>query len=194
MRIIAGKWRARKLTRPTQDLTRPMPDRVREAVFSILGSHYATPGELPALEVADLFAGGGSIGLEALSRGAARCRFFERDPKVLQTLRKNLHALQVGPEATIWPGNAWTAPLAGNDDTPFDLILLDPPYADARDVSTSGLVPCFLARWARSAPPESMVVLHHGRNVVYPEQGEGIWRVLSRRSFGSNGVTFFVLS
>lgn len=169
-----------------------MPDRVREAVFSILGSHYGTPGGLPDLHVADVFAGGGSMGLEALSRGAASCRFLERDPKALEALRRNLQELQAGPEATIARGDAWTAPLMGGDGSLFDLILLDPPYVDARDVSESGLVGRFLARWGETAAPGSIVLLHHEKKVVYPDRCELRCRVLKRRSFGSNGITIFV--
>lgn len=89
-----------------------MPDRVRESVFNILGSACGTPGELPPLIVADLFAGSGSIGLEALSRGAAFCLFVEHDSEAADTLRRNLHELGVGPEGSLLVADAWESPLS----------------------------------------------------------------------------------
>ena len=67
-----------------------MPDRLKEAIFAMLGDYYDCPGELPELHVADVFAGSGSLGLEALSRGASTCYFFERDRKALEMLKINL--------------------------------------------------------------------------------------------------------
>lgn len=135
MRIIAGKWRSRKLGRPAPGTTRPMPDRVREAIFNILGSRYGTPGTLPALHVADLFAGSGSMGLEALSRGAGSCVFYERDRAVLEVLRQNLAVMDHDRQAVIAAGNAFQARLIHRDGHSFDLLILDPPYRDSRDFS-----------------------------------------------------------
>ena len=85
MRIIAGQWRGRKLSVPKGSVTRPTSDRTREALFSILG-----PG-LPDTQVLDLFAGTGSLGLEALSRGASHATFVEKDRRVCGVLRENLN-------------------------------------------------------------------------------------------------------
>ena len=191
MRIIAGRWRSRRVLRPTSSVTRPVPDRIREAIFDMLGSHYDTPGLLPALHVADVFAGSGSMGLEALSRGAASCCFFERDRGALATLRKNLDALQVGPEGSIVSGNAWTQAVASPDGHPFELVFLDPPYVDSEDASGSGAVAQYLKRLYRIEGDKPLVVLHHRSSVRYaPEPGDE-WSILNQRAFGSGSVTFF---
>src|SRR3989304_6946937 len=104
MRIIGGQWRSRRLLRPETDSTRPMPDRVKQAIFDMLGSRYDDPGALPPLLVADVFAGGGSMGLEALSRGAAFCSFFERDRQALEALCSNIESLGAGQESRVVAG------------------------------------------------------------------------------------------
>ncbi len=118
MRIIAGRWRGRRLVAPAGKETRPTSDRAREALFSMLVSRI---GSFEGLRVADLFAGTGALGLEALSRGAARCIFAEADRAALAALRANIATL--GAEADVRPG-----PLAGFAGGPFDLVLCDPPY------------------------------------------------------------------
>ncbi|MEO6387785.1 MAG: RsmD family RNA methyltransferase, partial [Croceibacterium sp.] len=87
MRIIAGEWRRRLLKTPEGDTTRPSADRTRETLFAMLTSRLGTFEELA---VADLFAGSGALGLEALSRGAASCLFVEHDPAAIRALRTNL--------------------------------------------------------------------------------------------------------
>ncbi len=85
MRIIAGAWRGRSLEAPPGQATRPTSDRAREGLFSMLASRL---GSFKGLEVADLFAGTGALGLEALSRGAAQCSFVEKDRTALDILRR----------------------------------------------------------------------------------------------------------
>src|SRR6218665_1739038 len=90
MRIISGQWRGRPLDAPKGDATRPTSDRAREGLFSMLASRL---GSLQDLRVADLFAGTGALGLEALSRGAASCTFVEKDKAALDALRANIAKL-----------------------------------------------------------------------------------------------------
>lgn len=118
MRIIAGRWRGRVLVAPAGDATRPTSDRAREALFSMLLSRLGT---LEGLKVADICAGTGALGLEALSRGAAHCTFVERDRAAIEALRRNVAAL--GAEADIRPTAAES--FAGGA---YDLVLMDPPY------------------------------------------------------------------
>ncbi|RJP42075.1 MAG: 16S rRNA (guanine(966)-N(2))-methyltransferase RsmD [Phycisphaerales bacterium] len=191
VRIVAGKWRSRRLNWPRGGVTRPVPDRVREAIFNVLGAYYGTPGELPALHVADVFAGGGSMGLEALSRGAATCRFFERDPAALRALEANLRTLDAGPAAQIQRYDAWSARMTGVRTDPVDLILLDPPYESARDASPDGPVGRFLARHHDAVAPDALVVLHHESRVEFADGSASGWRVYKRLVIGSNGVTVF---
>jgi 16S rRNA (guanine966-N2)-methyltransferase len=130
MRIIAGRWRGRKLVSPQGLATRPTADRVREALFSMLASRL---GSFEGLRVADLFAGSGALGLEALSRGAAHCVFVDGDRAAVEAIRTNIAAL--GANGEVLPGAAEHARLPG----PLDLAFLDPPYG-------SGLAPAALAR------------------------------------------------
>ena len=122
MRIIAGQWRGRKLTAPKGDATRPTADRMRETLFSMLTSRL---GEFEGLQVADLFAGSGALGLEALSRGAATCLFVEQDRAAVDTIRANIAAMGAGAQARVESGSATQLRAATQ---PLDLILVDPPY------------------------------------------------------------------
>ena len=139
VRIISGQWRSRKIQVPPGDRTRPMLDRVKAAVFDTLGSYYGTPGLLPPFVVADVFAGGGTLGLEALSRGAAAAVFVESDGQALGALRRNLTTLGVGARGAVEVLDAWSAGLSGVLlQYRCSLVLLDPPYQDATDASGDG--------------------------------------------------------
>ncbi|APR53498.1 16S rRNA (guanine(966)-N(2))-methyltransferase RsmD [Sphingomonas koreensis] len=120
MRIIAGQWRGRPLAAPKGDATRPTADRTREALFSMLASRV---GSFEDLAVADLFAGSGALGFEALSRGAASCLFVEQDRAALDALRAN--AEKLGVRADI---RATSVLALGPAPKPLDVILMDPPY------------------------------------------------------------------
>lgn len=120
MRIIAGKWRGRPLASPAGDNTRPTADRVRETLFSMLASRI---GSFEELNVADLFAGSGALGLEALSRGAARATFVESDSNAAAVISKN--ADKLGASIDILRSSALALPRR----EPFDLVFADPPYS-----------------------------------------------------------------
>ncbi len=122
MRIIAGEWRGRNLVAPQGDTTRPTADRTRETLFSMLVSRL---GSFEGLEVADLFAGSGALGLEALSRGAAKCLFVEQDAPALRALRQNIANLRAPAQCDVRAGSVLAL---GPAKQPLDLILLDPPY------------------------------------------------------------------
>lgn len=122
LRIIAGEWRGRKMQAPVGDTTRPTADRTRETLFSMLVSRI---GDFDGLAVADLFAGSGALGLEALSRGAASCIFVEQDAAALRALRANIAALRAAPQCDV---RASSVLALGPAKAPLDLVLLDPPY------------------------------------------------------------------
>jgi 16S rRNA (guanine966-N2)-methyltransferase len=122
VRIIAGEWRRRQLRAPPGDATRPTADRTRETLFAMLASRL---GDFEGLAVADLFAGSGALGLEALSRGAASCLFVEQDPAAIRALRANIAALHAQPQCEVRAGSVMQL---GPVKEPLDLILLDPPY------------------------------------------------------------------
>jgi len=126
MRIIAGQWRGRPIVAPKGEATRPTADRTREALFSMLTSRL---GSFEDLAVADLFAGSGALGLEALSRGAASCLFVEHDKPALDALRINIAKL--GAKADV---RAQSVLALGPARAPLDLILMDPPYGSGAGI------------------------------------------------------------
>src|SRR5512136_2612918 len=119
MRVIAGTARGRKLLCPPGRAVRPTPDRVREALFSILGE------AVPGARVADLFAGTGALGLEALSRGAASALFVEKDRRTAELLRRNLQECGFSGRAEVVAGDSVTL-LARGLPGGADLLFLDP--------------------------------------------------------------------
>ena len=122
MRVVSGKFRGRKLVAPKGDTTRPTADRTRETLFNMLNSRLGT---FEGLTVADLFAGSGALGIEALSRGVANCIFVEQDKEAIDALRKNINALDLRGSTRIDTGSVMRL---GPARSTYDLILLDPPY------------------------------------------------------------------
>jgi len=156
MRIIAGRWRGRAIVAPPGESTRPTSDRTREALFSMLASRLGT---FEGLRVADLFAGSGALGLEALSRGAAHCTFVETDRAALEAIRRNVAAM--GAEADILPGSALHVRLPGA----VDLAFLDPPYR-------SGLAAAALE--SLSLAPGALVSIETGRDEEVEAEGYAV--------------------
>ena len=118
MRVIGGEFRSRRLkTLPGRD-TRPTPDRLRETLFDILASRISGAVFL------DAYAGTGAVGIEALSRGAARCVFLEQSRAAVEVIRENLHTLSIEARATVVAGKV----AAALGRYPADIVFLDPPY------------------------------------------------------------------
>lgn len=157
MRIIAGEFRGRRLASPPGRDTRPMLDRVREALFSTLGQ------VVEDAAVLDLFSGTGSLGLEALSRGAASVAFVENDRRALATLRTNVEELGVGERASLEAGDALD-PARWPDAC--DLVLLDPPYRMLRDLrGRRRLLEAVRALHVRLEPGGALVLHAHPRDL-----------------------------
>jgi 16S rRNA (guanine(966)-N(2))-methyltransferase RsmD len=128
MRIIAGEYRSRRLFTPPDDLvTRPIPDRVKESLFGLLR------GNCEGASVFDCFAGTGAIGLEALSRGASRCVFVERDRGAAKMLQSNIDMLGCQDRAEVVIGDALGAGAMARCPRPLDLAFFDPPYPLVRE-------------------------------------------------------------
>ncbi|MCE7797037.1 16S rRNA (guanine(966)-N(2))-methyltransferase RsmD [Sphingobium sufflavum] len=124
MRIISGKWRGRPLVAPKGLETRPTADRTRETLFSML---YSRLGTFEGLTVADLFAGSGALGLEALSRGAEHCLFVDQEATAIDAINANIRTLgATRAETEVRRASVLSL---GHTPKPFDLVLLDPPYA-----------------------------------------------------------------
>jgi 16S rRNA (guanine966-N2)-methyltransferase len=156
MRIIAGRWRGRPLDAPPGNITRPTSDRAREGLFSMLASRL---GSFEDLQVADLFAGTGALGLEALSRGAAHCTFVEKDRIALDILRRNIDRLGAADKAEV---RAQAVEHAPPPPRPFDLVLLDPPYG-------AGLAQPALDRAAAWLAPGGWLGIElHGETLTVP--------------------------
>ena len=122
MRIIAGELRGRTIEAPPGLGTRPTADRLRETLFSMLSSRLGT---FEGLRVADLFAGSGALGFEALSRGAATATFVENDGQAAAIIKRNAAKLGVADRVDVVVASALSLPRR----EPFDLIFADPPYA-----------------------------------------------------------------
>ncbi|GAB4274448.1 MAG: 16S rRNA (guanine(966)-N(2))-methyltransferase RsmD [Coriobacteriia bacterium] len=185
MRIVAGKWRGRRLASPRGRQTRPTSDRVREAVFDVLASRFP---ECLAGNVLDAFAGSGAMGLEALSRGAGLAVFIENDRDAITALRRNKESLRA-EEAMIVRGDAFRLlggglPVSG----PFSLLLLDPPYriepAQVAKVLSDALRIGLLG-------DGSVVVYEHSASVapVWPPPLEEV----VRKVYGDTAATFAVV-
>ena len=168
MRIIAGEWRGRTILAPEGQGTRPTSDRAREGLFSMLVSRI---GSFEGLEAADLFAGTGALGLEALSRGAARCTFVEKDRAALGTLRHNIATLGAGDRADV---RAQAVEHAARPARLFDLILIDPPYR-------TGLAQVALDRAASWLAPGGWASVELQGETVAPPSG---FAVDGERRFG----------
>jgi len=130
VRIIAGKWRRRKLASPEGRSTRPPTDFIRENIFNILRD------DIEGASVLDLFAGSGSFGIEALSRGAGSCIFVENGRAALRALKENLRSLEVGEAASVLMRDVFRARnRIAEEGRRFDLIFCDPPFDFGRDAA-----------------------------------------------------------
>ncbi|MCH8121424.1 MAG: 23S rRNA (adenine(2030)-N(6))-methyltransferase RlmJ, partial [Planctomycetes bacterium] len=131
MRIIAGSKRGMKLLSPKTKVSRPITDRVKESLFSVLYKYDLPSGAI----VADLFCGVGSLGLEALSRGAGFVTFVEQDPEIISVLKKNIEKADFVKESKVIRTNAFKIGVSLNPDRQkYGLVFVDPPYAATMDV------------------------------------------------------------
>jgi 16S rRNA (guanine966-N2)-methyltransferase len=156
VRIVAGAWRGRRLAAPAGAATRPTADRVRQALFDmLLHAPWGGRDVIVGVAVLDAFAGSGALGLEALSRGAGRATFLERDPAALAILRANVAACGAVAQSRVTEADA-TRPPPG---TPCGLVFLDPPYRE-------GLAERALPALARAGwlAPTALLVIESGRD------------------------------
>jgi 16S rRNA (guanine966-N2)-methyltransferase len=162
VRVISGTARGRALKMPKDPrgarTTRPMADKIKEALFSVLASL-----GVEAERVLDLYAGSGSIGIEALSRGASWCDFVDRDRYAAQAIRENLENLGFGNMGRVHQVPVLTAVSAARE--PYDLIAFDPPYADPELIPTLETVSS-----SPAVRDGTVVVVGHSPRVELPEQ------------------------
>jgi 16S rRNA (guanine966-N2)-methyltransferase len=184
-RVIAGSARGRRLRAPGEG-TRPFGDRVKQTLFAILEPH------LPGARVLDLFAGSGAGGIEALSRGAAAAVFVEHDAMAVRVISENLAGARVDDRGRLVRGDAISYLKGGAAaDGPFDLVLVDPPYAEL------GLMTGALARLGAADPqlltPGAWVVAKHFWKTP-PPASVGLLASVRSRRFGETALTFYRLS
>lgn len=174
MRVIAGTARGIGLVAPRDRATRPITDRVKETLFGILGERVLDA------RVLDLYAGSGAVGIEALSRGAASCTFVERGRLAIAALRENLERARVIPDAVVRVGDVLRF-LRDEPSGLYDLVVLDPPYAQHAILAPlERLVP-------HLAPGATIVMKHFWRTEVLLPAGLMAWR---ERRFGETALTF----
>jgi 16S rRNA (guanine966-N2)-methyltransferase len=171
VRIVAGKWRGRRIDAPKDDLVRPTGDRVREAWMSIVNPLLA------GAKVLDLFSGSGALGLESLSRGAEHVDFVELAPTSLAVIKKNAETLGAGSEAVFHRADALKF-IEKLEAHAYDVAFADPPY-------DLGLAAKIAERWLES-PFADMIGIEHRFNEPMPEGGD-------RRKYGGTSITFYRL-
>ena len=175
MRIVAGRWRGRALRAPAGEGTRPTAERVRQALFDmLLHAPWGGRAVVEGAVVLDAFAGTGALGLEALSRGAAKGFFIERDKAALEVLRANIAAC--GAEARVIAGDA-TRPAGGEA---CSLVFLDPPYG--LGLGERAFAALDAAGWIA---PGAIVVLEAGRGEAVALPGE----LVAERAHGAARIT-----
>ncbi|MFM7168346.1 MAG: RsmD family RNA methyltransferase [Planctomycetaceae bacterium] len=168
LRIISGKYRRRLLKTPADDSTRPYTDRVRQMTFDRLAAF------IPGARVADIFAGVGTMGMEALSRGAASCVFFEAGSEVHELLRENVSTIAPDARAICWKTDVRKTsfrPRGGEDCIPYTLIFFDPPYKIADQIRARGTLAPVLKLLARDtlSTPDAIMVLRTPERFDEPE-------------------------
>ncbi len=169
MRIVAGRWRGRRLVAPTGDLVRPTADRVREAWMSIVSPW------LPEARVLDLFAGSGALGIEALSRGAVSADFVEKAAPSLKAIGENLALVKAGDAARVHRADALSF-LEGLAAHAYDVAFADPPY-------DAGLAAKVAERWL-DTPFADLLGIEHRAFEPMPNGGE-------KRRYGATAITFY---
>lgn len=174
MRIIAGKFKRRLIRTVQSDAVRPTTDRVRQSLFDALASRI----EFEGAEVLDLFAGSGILGIEALSRGAARCTFVEQSRAAIQTLAQSLKSLQLEAQTQALQTDALR--FLEQTTARYDLIFADPPYKFERHHELLDKI------FSRNLLAGYLAMEHHKR-----DDFSGRAEFLFRKEFGTTVVSFF---
>ena len=178
MRVIAGSLKGRRLKPPTWAGLRPTSDKLRETLFNVIG-----PRVIGA-RVLDGYAGTGAIGIEAISRGAAHVTFVESDRRAQALIAENLRACGIESGYTMLrttANGAWSSLAADAAFTPFDLVVLDPPYDQPAGEALAGV--------DRLIAPTGWVLFEHARRTVAPDRAGGLER---RRDLQSGDSTLTI--
>jgi 16S rRNA (guanine966-N2)-methyltransferase len=188
MQIVAGKYRHRKLESNPGETTRPITARVKVALFDRLQP------ELQEARVADVFSGTGTIGLEALSRGAASVVFIESDREAVERLRRNVAALKAQDETMCWQTDASKCsfrPKGAERFLPFDVVFFDPPYLYASRLKSGTMLYRSLERLARDevTSPQALLVFRCAAKTAF--EIPAVWQPERRLDYSSMEVHLF---
>jgi 16S rRNA (guanine966-N2)-methyltransferase len=180
LRVIAGVAGGLVLVAPKGGAARPTTDRVKESLFGALG-----PDRLVDASVLDLYAGSGALAIEALSRGAARAVLVDRDHAAVTAIRRNLATTRLRGLARV-QGSTVATFLGGKPpaERPFDLVFLDPPYAQGPDRTLAALEPLLA--------PGAVAVAEHDRRRP-PADRHGRLALVDRRAYGGTGISIYRL-
>ena len=190
MRIIAGKKRGMNLLGPKTFDTRPITDRVKESLFSVLYKYDIIENGI----IADIFCGTGSMGLEALSRGAAAVTFVEINQKVIDILKRNIEKAGFIAESKVIRANALkiAAPVAP-DGSKYDLVFIDPPYEMTRNVSANSPTANILNLLCDQLKENAIAVVRtHRRTNLLAQYGS--LSIIDRRQWGTMAITLLQLN
>jgi 16S rRNA (guanine966-N2)-methyltransferase len=190
MRIIAGSKRGMKLLSPATRASRPITDRVKESLFSVLYRYDLPAGAI----VADLFCGVGSLGLESLSRGARFVTFVEKDREIVATLEKNIEKAGFVQNSKVIRTDAFrVAPAVGTGEDDYDLVFVDPPYADSMNTGADSPLADLLDLWVDQVTADGIVVVRTSKEVTLLDR-YGQFQIEERREWGTMAVTILTKS
>jgi 16S rRNA (guanine966-N2)-methyltransferase len=178
MRIVAGTFGGRVVRAPTGSATRPTSERVRQAIFNVLGS---PPDDCHVL---DLFAGSGAMGIEALSRGALHCHFVDSNRAAIATLRSNLTSLGIDATTSTVRATDAVRALAERPARPWHWVFIDPPYRTQLAAQTASALP------VDSLTPDATVVIEFDRR-NRPAQQLGALTMHDERLYGDTVVAYY---
>ena len=185
MRIIAGAKRGMKLFGPKTDVSRPITDRVKESLFNVLYKYGIPEGKTAA----DVFSGVGSMGLEALSRGAASVVFVEKDPAITAVLKKNIEKAGFVNQSKVIKADAFKVGAAlGFDGRKYDIIFVDPPYFLTKNTGTASPLSGLLDLLGGQTASDGLVVVRTHESTVLSER-YGRLVVIERRRWGTMVIT-----
>jgi 16S rRNA (guanine966-N2)-methyltransferase len=187
MRVIAGTAGGMRLDAPSGQDVRPIPDMVRQALFNILSE------QVPGARFLDLFAGAGTVGIEALSRGAAHCAFVEKSPRHAEFIRKNLEHTRLAERADLILRDAFRAPDALRQrGAPFNVIFLGPPFPLWQGPRAKAQLLALMDSLAEAGllDREGLLIAQHDIKDVLPEETPHLCRA-DRRAYGRNVLSFY---
>jgi len=185
MRIIAGSKRGMNLFSPLGMDSRPITDRVKQSLYDVLQKYDLPAGKV----VADIFAGVGSLGLEALSRGAVFVTFVEQNPQIAPVLKQNIEKARFTGQSKIVKSDAFSVAWPMDAEHPlYDLAFVDPPYVDSANTQASSPLATLLIRLSERVSAGGFVIVRTHRDTVL-SQSYGPLKIIETRQWGNMAVT-----